>query len=249
MPLELKVMFIATVVVFAMAAIFGIFIYPYREHSEQTKTRPRSFVSNAFFREFWYFMMGPLKVKLIKWGVHPNTITWWGFFFSILAGVAFGYGEFGLAGWMTIFAATCDVYDGQLARARSISLKSGSFLDSVLDRVGEAAMFFGLVWFFKNQALWFWTIFLGFSASNLVSYARSRAEGLGYGGARGFFQRAERMIVLSIGMTLYPFFTYYTNIGEYWLYTTIAFLCWGSVQTALTRSFAIYREMLRAEAK
>lgn len=249
MPWELKIMFAATAVILSLAAYFGIFLYPKRELSEQTRTRPRSFVSNAYFREFWYFVMGPLKVKLIKWGVHPNTITWWGFIFSILAGIAFGYGQFGVAGWMTIFAATCDVYDGQLARARAISLKSGSFLDSVLDRLGESAMFFGLVWFFKNEALWFWTIFLGFTASNLVSYARSRAEGLGYGGARGFFQRAERMIVLSVGMSLYPVFEYFTTISTEWLYFTIAFLCWGSVQTAVSRSVSIYREMIRDEAK
>jgi len=242
-------MFAATAVVFLLAIYFGIFIYPYREHSEQTKTRPRSFVSNAFFREFWYFMMGPFKIKLIKWGVHPNTITWVGFVFSVFAGVAFAYGQFGVAGWMTIFAATCDVYDGQIARARAISLKSGSYLDSVLDRIGEAAMFFGLVWFFRNDVLWFWTIFLGFTASNLVSYARSRAEGLGYGGARGFFQRAERMIVLSVGMSLYPVMEYFTTFSRGWLYFTLGFLCWGSVQTALSRSISIYREMVRDEAK
>jgi phosphatidylglycerophosphate synthase len=247
--LELKIMFVAVTVVLSLAVYFGFFIYPYREHSEQTKSRPRSFVSNAYFREFWYFMMGPLKVKLIKWGVHPNTITWWGFLFSILAGMAFAYGSFGIAGWMTVFAATCDVYDGQLARARAISLKSGSFLDSVLDRLGEAAMFFGLAWFFRNNALWFCTIFLGFTASNLVSYARSRAEGLGYGGARGFFQRAERMIVLSVGMTLYPVFEQFTTISREWLYFTLGFLCWGSVQTGVSRSVSIYREMLRDEAK
>lgn len=249
MSWELKIMFAATAVVLSLAIYFGFFIYPYREHSEQTKSRPRSFVSNAYFREFWYFMMGPLKVKLIKWGIHPNTITWWGFFFSVLAGVAFAIGKFGVAGWMTIFAATCDVYDGQLARARAISLKSGSFLDSVLDRMGEAAMFFGLIWFFRNETLWFWTIFLGFTASNLVSYARSRAEGLGYGGARGLFQRAERMIVLSIGMSLYPVMEYYTSIAYEWLYLTIVFLCWGSVQTAISRSISIYLEMTRDEAK
>jgi CDP-diacylglycerol---glycerol-3-phosphate 3-phosphatidyltransferase len=248
-PLELKIMFLATVVILGLLTYFGIFIYPYRELSEQTRIRTRSFISNAFFREFWYFLMGPLKVKLIKWGVHPNTITWWGFIFSLGAGMYFALGKFGIAGWLTIFAATCDVYDGQLARARAISLKSGSFLDSVLDRLGEAAMFFGLAWWFRNDPLWFGTIFLGFTASNLVSYARSRAEGLGYTGAVGFFQRAERMIVLSVGMTLYPVFDYFTSYSHELLTFTLAFLCWGSVQTAVSRGVSIYRSMLRDEAK
>jgi len=225
---------------------FIIFVYPHREHSEETKRRPKSFVSNAVFREFWYFIMEPLKQKLIRWGVLPNTITLWGLLFSVGAGVAFSVGRFGLGGWFVILAATCDVYDGLLARARKLTLKSGAFFDSTLDRVGETAMFFGLLYYFRNDTFWFIVIFVIVAASGLVSYCRARAEGLGFGGSRGFFQRAERMIVLSIGMGLAPVFDLFAPVNAL-VHVTMMFICIGSVQTAISRSVGIYREIKATE--
>jgi phosphatidylglycerophosphate synthase len=157
-------------------------------------------------------------------------------------------GRFGLGGWFVILAATCDVYDGMLARAQKISLKSGAFFDSTLDRVGETAMFFGLLYFFKDQTLWFILIFLLVAASQLVSYARARAEGLGFDkmGSRGFFQRAERMIVLSIGMPLTPFFDMFLPKDSL-VFVTILFIAAGSIITAVSRSVGIYREIRLSE--
>jgi CDP-diacylglycerol--glycerol-3-phosphate 3-phosphatidyltransferase len=248
MNLDLILIFSLNAFVIFMAVVFAIFFYPKQELSEETKKRPRSFVSNAFFREFWYFLMGPLKRQFIKYDVSPNVLTWFGFIFSAFAGIAFGLGEFGMGGWFVIFAATCDVYDGQLARAKGINKKSGAFLDSVLDRLGEAFMFCGLAWFFREDVLWFLVLFITFTSSQLISYTRARAEGLGFGGARGFFQRAERMIVLSIGMCLIPVFNYFWGNGHYSLYSTLACLCLGSVQTALSRSISIYFEIRSTES-
>jgi len=236
-------------IIVLLCIYFSIFVYPHQELSEETKRRPRSFVSNAFFREFWYFLMEPLKKKLILWDIEPNSITNWGIVFSILAGVAFGAMEFGAGAWFVLLAATCDVYDGLLARAKKIANKSGAFYDSVLDRVGEAAMFGGLMWAFRADPVWYVVVLVAWAASQLVSYARARAEGLGFdkGGSRGFFQRAERMIVLTIAMALSPlgdvFFEQPHVIGK----TGIAFICLGSIQTAWLRSVGIYREIRATE--
>lgn len=234
--------------IIAIAIYFGFFVYPYRDHTEETKKRTRSWISNAYFREFWYFIMGPLKNKLIAWNVEPNTITWWGFAFSLAAAYLFALGDFGWAAFMTILSATCDVYDGQLARARNISLKSGSFLDSCLDRVSESALFYGLMWFYRSNDYWYALLFITFASSQVTSYARARAEGLGFGGSRGFFQRAERMIVLSIGMgftailePIAPAFA--TLLPKITLFILFA----GSLQTAIGRSFGIYAEIRATE--
>lgn len=230
------------------AIYFGIFVYPYRDHTEETKKRPRSWVSNAYFRELWYFIMGPLKEKLIAWDIAPNTITWWGFAFSIAGSYLFALGDFGWGAFLTILSATCDVYDGQLARARNISLKSGSFLDSCLDRVSESVLFFGLMWCYRNEPLWYSLIFITFASSQLTSYARARAEGLGFPGNRGFFQRAERMIVLSIGMGAYSIvYQFSPEIAEPLPKITLGFLFAGSLQTGVARSIGIYREILATE--
>jgi CDP-diacylglycerol--glycerol-3-phosphate 3-phosphatidyltransferase len=246
---DLWLLIIANGIIVLLCLYFAVFVYPHRELSEETKRRPRSFVSNAFFREFWYFIMEPLKKRFLIWDVSPNTITSWGLFFSIAAGIVFGFGQFGLGGWFVLLASTCDVYDGMLARAKNITLKSGAFFDSTLDRVGEAAMFAGLLWFFKNDLLWFAVILLAHTSSQIVSYCRARAEGLGFdkGGSRGFFQRAERMIVLTLCTAVAPLIDLFTSSSHVLVKIGILFICVGSMQTALSRSFGIYREMRATE--
>jgi CDP-diacylglycerol--glycerol-3-phosphate 3-phosphatidyltransferase len=228
-------------------AFFGIFIFPKRPLSDETIRRPRSFISNAFFREFWYFLMGPLKRRFIAWDISPNTLTWWGFIFSAAAGVYFSQSNFGVGGWFVVLAATCDVYDGMLARAKNISLKSGAFLDSMLDRAGESFFFFGLAWAFRDDAFWFAVLFITFTASQIVSYARARAEGLGFGGTRGFFQRAERLIVLAAGMGLVNYLVAFNQPYMWLVYATLSILCLGSVQTALARSIEIFKDIRKTE--
>jgi CDP-diacylglycerol--glycerol-3-phosphate 3-phosphatidyltransferase len=250
MPLDVWILLIANGGVIFTAILYGIFIYPHQELSEETKRRDKSFITNSFFREFWYFLTGPLKRKLIDWDVKPNTITAVGFVFSLIAGAFFAYGEFGIGGWFVILAATCDIYDGQLARAREITFKSGAFLDSTLDRVGEVGIFYGLARFFAHDDSWFLIIFMGFAAAQVVSYSRARAEGLGFEhlGKRGFFQRAERMTVLSFAMPLSPLAELlYPGGGFFLVKTGIALLCFGSMQTALTRTVSIFRGMRASE--
>ncbi|MBS1985712.1 MAG: CDP-alcohol phosphatidyltransferase family protein [Bdellovibrionales bacterium] len=235
--------------ILSIFAIFAIFIYPFREWSEETKRRPRSFISNALFREFWYFIMMPLKGKLIAWNIQPNTITVWGIIFSMASGVAFGMDKFGFGGWFVILAATCDVYDGMLARAKAIKYPSGAFFDSTLDRVGELGMFFGLLWYFRTNDLWFFIVFIVIASSQVVSYARARAEGLGFSGGKGFFQRAERMIVLSIGMSLAPVFDLLIggDARAIAIKITTGFIAVASFQTAWTRTAGLFQEMRAAE--
>ncbi|NCN42125.1 CDP-alcohol phosphatidyltransferase family protein [bacterium] len=237
MPPSVLLIFAVNIILVSWFILFRIFVFPKREWTEETKRRPRSFVSNAAFREWWYVVIGPFKKKLVDWNVNPNTITTWGFCLSILAGAAFSIGEFGIGGWLVILGATCDIYDGQLARLREIKLKSGAFYDSVLDRVGEVAIFYGIAKYFRADDTLFLIIFLGFAASQVVSYSRARAEGLGYGhlGARGFFQRAERMICLSIGMPFAPMFEHFWGLGDWLVKFTVVFICIGSIQTALSR--------------
>jgi CDP-diacylglycerol--glycerol-3-phosphate 3-phosphatidyltransferase len=245
---DLAVLLTVNALMILACLLFAIFVYPKRELSEETKRRSRSWVSNAFFREFWYFLMAPLKRKFLEWNVRPDAITWWGFIFSIAASWLFATGQFGFGAWGVVLSATCDVYDGQLARARNVSLKSGSFLDSVLDRLGELAMFFGLLWFFRASNFWYVVLFLTVASSQVTSYARARAEGLGFSGSRGFFQRAERMIVLSIGMGFTPLIDFLRpGWGFALVELTLLCLCAGSVQTAFVRCASIYSQIRASE--
>ena len=81
-------------------------------------------------------------------------------------------------------------------------------LDSVCDRYAEAAVFFGLVWWYQSVAdsLGVGLAYVGLVGSLMVSYTRARAEGVGLQAAEvGWFQRPERIIALGVGLILAPF--------------------------------------------
>ena len=83
----------------------------------------------------------------------------------------------------------------------------GAFLDSVCDRYAEAAVFFGIVWWYQasGNSLGVALAFLALVGSLMVSYARARAEGVGLQAAEvGFFQRPERIILLGVGFLVTP---------------------------------------------
>jgi CDP-diacylglycerol--glycerol-3-phosphate 3-phosphatidyltransferase len=246
-PADLWILLVANAFVLGLFFIFAVFVFPRRGLSEETKRRPRSLISNALFREYWYFLMEPLKKRLVAWGVSPNTITTWGAIFSVVSAYFFAQGKFGLGGWLVILSATCDVYDGLLARAQGINRKSGAFYDSLLDRVGETFIFGGILWYFKADPVWFSITLIAMTSSQLVSYARARAEGLGFSGSRGLFQRAERMIILSVTLPLSPLFEVTLGWGLELVQLGVFVIAVASAQTAVTRSYGIYKEITATE--
>ena len=96
------------------------------------------------------------------------------------------------------------MFDGALARATGRVTDFGSAFDSVMDRVSEAAVLFGLLIYFSNrdgqtEEL---LIFIAVAVSFLVSYTRARAQIIGIELREGMFTRAERVIVLSTGLMI-----------------------------------------------
>jgi len=99
-----------------------------------------------------------------------------------------------------------DILDGALARAGGKATVFGAFLDSTLDRVGEAFMLGAIsVAFVRdgNETAFLFT-FAAMVASFLVSYTRSKAETLGLKGDVGIGSRAERVVVICLGLAVAP---------------------------------------------
>lgn len=149
--------------------------------------------------------VGPVARALIRGGVHPNTITTIGTLFVIGSGVAFGLGEIRLGGALLLFSGIFDILDGQVARQGGMMTTFGAFYDSTLDRVGEGAVFSGLVFYFltgplpgelKIRAVG--AGLLALVSSLIVSYARARAEALGVECKVGIAARAERILLLGL---------------------------------------------------
>jgi CDP-diacylglycerol--glycerol-3-phosphate 3-phosphatidyltransferase len=135
-------------------------------------------------------------------GLTPNGLTIVGSLLTASVGLLVAQGWFLAAGvCLWLFSAT-DSLDGALARATNRVTVFGAFLDSVCDRYAEAAVFFGLVWWYQTHAdlLGVTLAYAALVGSLMVSYARARAEGVGLQAAEvGWFQRPERIIALGLG--------------------------------------------------
>ncbi|MCH6552273.1 MAG: CDP-alcohol phosphatidyltransferase family protein [Planctomycetes bacterium] len=113
-----------------------------------------------------------------------------------------------MAGGIVMLAgAAMDMYDGAVARLGGKESTFGAMLDSVLDRLGETAVLFGLLVFYVRAANdgGAYLAFGALAASLMVSYLRARSEGLGVPGDVGLMGRPERIVVLGAGLLLgYP---------------------------------------------
>lgn len=162
-------------------------------------------VLGSTFREFWFWLIDPIERALIAVHFTPNVITTIGLLLSMLAGVLYMFGHVGSAGWTLIASGTCDMFDGRVARATGQQTRSGAFYDSVLDRIGESFVFAGIAAYFQHSALMFVAL-AALVGSLLVSYIKSRAEGVGAKCDVGLMQRPERIFLLSSVSIMDPLF-------------------------------------------
>jgi len=149
----------------------------------------------------------PFGRLLSKTGVSPNLLTLIAFFIGIVAALLVSQGVLAWGGAVLLFSGLFDLFDGALARAKNQVTKFGGILDSTLDRVCEALIFLSLMYYFvlssHSQAAAAALVILsgaGMASSFLISYIKSRAEGLGIDCNVGIFTRAERIILLSLGL-------------------------------------------------
>jgi CDP-diacylglycerol---glycerol-3-phosphate 3-phosphatidyltransferase len=105
-----------------------------------------------------------------------------------------------------VVGSILDILDGALARAGGKQTPFGGFLDSTLDRVGEGLMLgaIALVFMRDGKELALALAVAAIGGSFLVPYARAKAEGLGIKGDVGIGSRAERVVVISVGLALAP---------------------------------------------
>ena len=144
-------------------------------------------------------LLTPAGQALARTPITPNMLTVIGAIgVSASALILFPLGYL-FAGTMacTAFVLT-DMLDGALARARGSSGPFGAFLDSTLDRIGDAAVFAGLaIWLVRggHQPVLAAVALFCMVAGGLVSYARARAEGLGLRADVGIAERTERLLI------------------------------------------------------
>ncbi|MGD2065231.1 MAG: CDP-alcohol phosphatidyltransferase family protein [Dehalococcoidia bacterium] len=154
-------------------------------------------------RNLAYRITGPVVRILSKSGITPNALTFINLAVNLIAAYVIATGHFLLGGVLVLVAGLFDLLDGALARFTGQAARFGAILDSVVDRISEAAILCGLlIWYIPQEeaGLEIVLIFIVLIGSFLVSYIRARAEGLGWQCQVGLFTRAERVIVLAIGL-------------------------------------------------
>jgi phosphatidylinositol phosphate synthase len=144
----------------------------------------------------WYRgRLAPLADALLTWGLTANGVTFSQLAASVVCGVAYARGWMFTAGWMLLASGTLDILDGEMARRHGEAGPRGAFIDSVVDRYGEAAVFAGLAVFYRDEWV-LWVVLAAWIGAFLVSYTRARAEGLGVECRGGLLQRPERYVTL-----------------------------------------------------
>ena len=147
-----------------------------------------------------------LARALVGLGVSANAVTIAGLVLNCLAGAAVASGALALGGLLFLLFSSLDFLDGAVARVSGTAGPFGAFLDSTLDRLAEAAVLLGLVsWYAAGrEPLWAVVAAGAMVTSFMVSYARARAEGLGYDCEVGWLQRPERIILIGVALALSP---------------------------------------------
>ncbi len=153
------------------------------------------------FKAFWQgVVLAPVVNLLLRLRVSPDAVTLVGTL-GVTAGALAFYprGEL-LVGTIVITAFVfSDLVDGALARKSGRSSTFGSFWDSTLDRVGDAAIFGGLALYFAGPGdsyLYLCLSLFCLVSGNLTSYARAKAESLGLDAKGGIAERADRLVAI-----------------------------------------------------
>jgi len=146
----------------------------------------------------------PIGRVLQRIGITADVVTVIGIAMSGAAAVAIGRGNLLLGFILLILTGIPDALDGAVAKAAGTSSKRGAFFDSVSDRLTDALLFGGLTWHYASTRpghLMMLPVAVMASAQ-IISYQRAKAELLGYEAKGGVMERAERFIVLALGLLL-----------------------------------------------
>ena len=179
---------------------------------------------------------------LTRTRVTPNALTTAGVLLCALASVLvyFEYRNELLFFWagavVFVLGSILDILDGALARAGGKQTPFGAFIDSTTDRASEAFMLGAIALSFTRDSdeLGVALTAAAIAGSFLVSYTRARAEALGLRGDVGIGSRAERVVVIAVGLAFAPW-------GQLpWAIGLLALAAWFTV---LQRILHVRREL------
>ena len=198
---------------------------------------------NRYARAFFTKVFTPVARLLLRLGISPDVVTLVGTIGVCVGALAFYPRHEFFWGTIVITAFVfSDTVDGIMARLSGRSGSWGAYLDSTLDRVGDAAIFGGLVLWYAGAgrdtlmaALALTCLILG----SVVSYAKARAEGLGMTANVGIAERADRLVAVLLATGLVGL-----GLPEALLTVVLALLAVASLITVVQRVLTVRRQAL-----
>lgn len=160
-------------------------------------------------RKLFEMMTERLVSYMARHNVSPTALSFLGVALAIASAglyiLAAGIREFIiLAAATLLISGFFDAIDGAVARASGKVTAFGAFMDSMFDRISDAAIIIAMT------VAGFLDVLLGMLlllSSYLVSYSRARAEGLGVEmKGIGLFERAERVLTIFVASLAEYFF-------------------------------------------
>lgn len=136
-----------------------------------------------------------------RFGITPNMATMIGFGLNVAVALILASGHPRIAGVLLLVASAFDMVDGAIARVTGKISKFGGFLDSTVDRYSEIVVYIGLlVWLNTTDYDHVGSVLVLISATGalMISYARARAEAIGFKASVGLVARPERVVLLAL---------------------------------------------------
>ncbi len=173
---------------------------------ETRQLRRGTSIFSARAKESGRALLAPVVRLAVALRLTPNTITVIGLIVTIVATVMVARGWLLPGAALLTAGSLLDAVDGALARAQGSGTPFGSFLDSTLDRGGEAILYIGIgSWLMASQpdpALPMLALMIALAGSFIVSYAHARAQGIGLAADVGLAPRTERLVLVITGIAL-----------------------------------------------
>lgn len=181
----------------------------------------------------------PIARALLRAGLTPDSMTIIGTLASVTSALVFFPLGLLFVGTMLIWLFVMfDMLDGTMARARGGGTRFGAVLDATCDRIADGAVFAALGWWAivgEDERILFVGLMICLITSQVISYAKARAEASGLDGNGGLIERPERLIIILVGSGL-------TGLGLPWaIHVAVWVLAVGSVVTVGQRMLSISR--------
>jgi CDP-diacylglycerol---glycerol-3-phosphate 3-phosphatidyltransferase len=151
----------------------------------------------------------PVAKVALRAGLTPDSVTIIGTAGTVVAALTlFPIGQLWWGSVAVCFFVLADMLDGAMARLRGGGTRFGAVLDAACDRIGDGAVFCGLLWwvaFGVNRPALVVATLICLVTSQVISYIKARAEASGLRGDGGLIERPERLMIVLLGAGISDF--------------------------------------------